>query len=83
MWFHGKIPWNKYETPDDGFSPPPEVSDHHLEMKNADTLNIWSALKQAEGDARKQKKKKWAVIFTRSYRKTYVAIPYDQWKRSL
>lgn len=81
MYFEGRIPWKKHASPDDGFSPPPDFADCHLEMKKQEKLNIWAACKQAEEDAKKKKQAAWVVVFTRARHKQYVALDYETWKQ--
>ena len=49
--------------------------DYHFECKNQEKLNIWKALKQANGD--RPMGKTPLVVFTKNFEKNYVALEFD------
>ena len=48
------------------------LKEFHFECKNQEKMNIWDALRQAEGDAPGAKTP--LVVFTKNFEDTYVAL---------
>ncbi len=44
-------PWKLYEKPDEGFHPPPELSDWRFEFRARKAPGVYSALKKARAEA--------------------------------
>ena len=76
-WVGRTPPWKPHEVPDAGYTLPPEFQGWHLEMKNKNTLSIWSALAQAEEDAGVGGLP--VVVFTRARASRYVALKFEDW----
>ena len=76
-WIGVEPPWKKHARPDGGYRAPYPFDQWTIECKNQETLSIWNALAQAEGDAGVGGLP--VVIFTRARASRYVALKFEDW----
>ena len=72
-------PWKPHERPDGGATSPPEFQHIHQEMKRQERLNFWDAVKQAKADAKREKRREWAVIARRNRDSPVVVLDFNTW----
>lgn len=81
-------PWGKYEKPDEGFHPPPELSGWRFECRARQRPGVYEALEKAQREA--DDPAQVALIFSKSgsqnafeNHRVYVAVPWKMWSYML